>query len=421
MTGKFLTVLSFEFKKMAANKAFVITTLLGPVFIVAITVIPALISIKATSEVTAHLHIGIYAQDDTLRENAEYLLVPAFEKKGWHSSLFTDEDSCRTGVLNGSLDGYLRLPPTFPKVNSGDEIAWYSKRTTDVGAFNAVEDVVSSIVVSARIAATNVDEVYVRSLVAPISLSVYKVSASVKDDGKETTENDFLGVLYVVLAFCMLIYMTVLFYGQQTGRSVVMEKSSKIVDILLSSVKSEELFFGKICGIGLAGILQYAVWIGFAFIAIWIVGPILHFDIPVHISPVSFLYLFLFFLGGYLLYSAMYAACGAASEDDQHMAQLSIPILFLLLIPLFIIQLVIQQPDSTLAAVLSYIPFTSPMIMMIRILAGSIPVWKILVSLGILVLSVFGVTKVASKIFRTGILMTGRNFSIKDIASWIRN
>ena len=219
----------------------------------------------------------------------------------------------------------------------------------------------------------------------------------------------------------MLIYMTVILYGKEIGRSVVAEKSSKIVDILLSSVRSEDLLYGKLLGIGLAGLLQYAVWIGFAVTILNVVGPAFHLQIPVIISMDKFGWLVLFFIGGYLLYSSLYAACGAASEDEQHMAQLAMPVIFLLIIPMVMLQSVIQQPDSILSVILSYFPFTSPMVMMIRVLVSPIPVWNVLISLGILGFSVFAVVLIAARIFRIGIQMSGKNFSIKDMASWFKN
>jgi ABC-2 type transport system permease protein len=126
-----------------------------------------------------------------------------------------------------------------------------------------------------------------------------------------------------------------------------------------------------------------------------------------------------FFIGGYLLYSSLYAACGSASEDDQHMAQLAMPLIVILMIPIFILQGVIQQPDSPLSVALSYIPFTSPTIMPVRALAGNVAGWEIALSLAILALTVFAMIKVAAKIFRIGIRMSGKNFSLKDIARWI--
>lgn len=418
--SKLLVVLAYEFKKMAMNKVFLIITLLGPFLLAGITVVPALIAVKTLDRTGNELGIGILAPGESLQKNAASLLVPAIEAKGWKPLVSDSEASLRARVLDGSLDGYLKLPPAFPSEDVGSSIAWYSKSSTDLVVFSAIEKIVSSLVISDRIAKASLDETYIRSLVENVQMTVYKVAALEEKDGKESTEGDYLAALMTGVVFCMLIYMTVLLYGQQIGRSVVAEKSSKIIDILLSSVDARDLLYGKILGIGLAGLVQYAAWIGMALIVFEIVGPAAGLPLAVSVSPDKFAWLFAFFLGGYLLYSSVYAACGAASEDDQHMAQLSIPVLLFLMFPVFLMQTFIQMPDSPFAVALSFFPLTSPMVMLIRILSSDLPLWEPLVSIALLFASVIGLGSLAAKIFRTGLLMSGKNFSFKDIALWLK-
>ena len=418
---KLLTVLSYEFRKMAFNRTFVITTLLGPFLIAALTVLPSLATMKTMGRSGASLNVGILAEDPSARANVDYLLVPAFRAKGWKVKVSSDRQDLRSEVLGKKLDGYLEIPPSFPKEVPAETIGWYAKNSTDVGVFGAVESAVSDLLVSARIAAAGMDEVYVRSLVKPLSLSVYKISDTSAEGDAQTGEGDFLAVFFTALGFCMLMYMTVLIYGQQIGRSVVSEKSSKIVDVLLSSVRSEDLLYGKILGIGLAGLTQYAVWTGLAALILGVVGPAFHLEIPSSVGMDKLFLLVLFFVGGYLLYASIYSACGAASEDDQHMAQLALPVVFVLVIPMLLIQVFIQQPDSAVSVILSYVPLTSPMVMIVRSLVSPVAWWHVALSLGILAVSVLAAGKLAAKIFRTGILMTGRNFTFRDIALWLRS
>jgi ABC-2 type transport system permease protein len=418
--SKLSIVLAYEFKKMVCNKTFVITTLLGPFLLAAVTVLPSLIAVKSMDRSNQRLNVGVYAPDEKSKAAAETIIVPAFNQMGWNTRVSSDEAAMKEGVLGKSLDGYLRIPASFPDESPSGELGWYSKGVTDIGVSSAVENKISDIMVSARLAKAGADEVYIRSLVKPVSVPVYKVASQSGEDDKKTGEGDFIGIMIVSLGFCMLIYMTVILYGKEIGRSVVSEKSSKIIDILLSSVRSEDLLYGKLLGIGLAGLLQYAVWIGFTVTILNFVGPAVHLQIPVSIGMDKFGWLVLFFIGGYLLYSSLFAACGAASEDEQHMAQLSMPAIFLLIIPMVMLQAVIQQPDSTLSVVFSYFPFTSPMVMMIRILVSPIPVWNVLISLGVLAASVMVVILIAARIFRVGIQMSGKNFSFKDIAAWIK-
>jgi len=419
--SKISIVLAYEFKKMVWNKTFVLTTLLGPLLLAAITVLPSLVAMKSLDRSGQRLNVGVYAPDEKSGANAESLIAPVFGRMGWNTRVSSDETALKDAVLAKSLDGYLRIPSSFPDESPSGDLGWYSKSVTDISVSSAIEDKVSDIMVSARLVKANADERYIRSLVKPVSVPVYKVSSLAGEESKKTGTGDFIGIMITSLAFCMLIYMTVILYGKEIGRSVVSEKSSKIIDILLSSVRSEDLLYGKLLGIGFAGLLQYAVWIVFAVTILNVVGPAIHLQIPVVIGMDKFGWLVLFFIGGYLLYSSLFAACGAASEDEQHMAQLAMPVIFLLIVPMVMLQAVIQQPDSIFAIVFSYFPFTSPMVMMIRILVSPIPVWNILISLGILAASVMGVVVLAARIFRVGIQMSGKNFSFKDIATWIKN
>ena len=135
------------------------------------------------------------------------------------------------------------------------------------------------------------------------------------------------------MIFSLMIYMSVLLYGQMIGRSVVMEKSSKVVDVLLSSVKPSELMMGKIFGVGLAGILQYGIWILMALAAAFVAQLALGFELPEQLALKNFIYLGVYFILGYVLYGALFAAAGSASEDEQHLGQLSLPIILFLVVP----------------------------------------------------------------------------------------
>lgn len=421
--NKLAVVFRYEFLKMAKTRTFLLTTLLGPFLIVAIAVLPSIIAMKTLDRSDEALQIGVFARDEAQAQAIQGSLGPAIRDKGWAYLVSGDETVLRAETLAGELDGYLKLPSGFPSEESlkgndeGESFGWFSKNGADLFVFDALKSLVSSMVVSDRLDKAGVDEAWARSLLAPVDMPVYRLS---EDDSSKSGEDAFVATLLTGVFFCMIIYMTVLLYGQQTGRSVVAEKSSKIVDILLSSARAEEILFGKIFGIGLAGLVQYGVWGLMTAGALALLEPVFHVTLPVTIGLDTFGWLASFFVAGYLLFASFYASFGAASEDDQHMAQLSLPVVLILVIPMVLMQSFIQQPDSTLSVVLSYVPFTSPMVMMIRILGGSAGALEGFAALGILSLSILGSGALAAKIFRTGLLMTGKNFGLKDIALWIR-
>ncbi len=178
--------------------------------------------------------------------------------------------------------------------------------------------------------------------------------------------------------------------------------------------------FGKIFGIGLAGILQYGVWISAAVVLTKIVGPAMNVPIPSSLSVTNMLFLLLFFVLAFFLYSSLYAAIGAAAEDEQHMGQLGTPLIMCLIIPLIMVSSIVMNPNSQLITGLSYFPLTAPIVMLTRVLVDTPPPWEILLSIGITVFTIIFVIWGAAKIFRTGILMTGKRFKIGEILKWIK-
>jgi ABC-2 type transport system permease protein len=213
--------------------------------------------------------------------------------------------------------------------------------------------------------------------------------------------------------------MTVLLYGQLIGRSVVTEKTSKTVEIMLSSVTSKDLLFGKILGLGLAGLLQYGVWLSMALVLTKLVGPLFGLKVPPSVTAANLAWLVIFFVLAFFLYASAYAALGAASEDEQHLGQLAWPLLMFLMVPLVMIGSFVTNPDSGISVVLSLFPLTSPIVMLIRILVSPPPGWQILLCVVILLASVVAMATLAAKVFRVGILMTGKRAKLGEVLRWL--
>ena len=218
----------------------------------------------------------------------------------------------------------------------------------------------------------------------------------------------------------MLLYMTTLLYGQMIGRSVVVEKTSKTVEIMLSSIRPLDLLFGKLLGRGMAGLVQYGIWISVALLLIQVLGPAVNLTTSISLKPAHFGFLILFFILAFFLYSSIFAALGAGAEDEQHLGQLSWPFIMFLVIPMVLISPIVMNPTSLFVIILAYFPLTSPIVMFVRVLIGNPKAWEILICIAILI-STIGVTILLSaKIFRVGILMTGKRMKVKEILRWIR-
>jgi ABC-2 type transport system permease protein len=262
----------------------------------------------------------------------------------------------------------------------------------------------------------------------------------------------------------IMIYMFIFLFGAQVMRGVIEEKTSRIIEVIISSVKPFQLMMGKIIGVALVGLTQFLLWIAFTFIIITAVqtafpqqfkktqtkeasitgksvalpnetAPTAPNTITADTGnddmneifeafssinlPVMIMAFLFYFLFGYLLYAALFAAIGAAVDNETDTQQFMLPITVPLILSLVVAQTVIQNPESPLAFWLSMIPLTSPVIMMVRIPFG-VPTWEIALSAGLLILGFLGTTWLAAKIYRTGILMYGKKSNYRELWKWIR-
>jgi ABC-2 type transport system permease protein len=269
-------------------------------------------------------------------------------------------------------------------------------------------------------------------------------------DGKEQIGSAELAlVIGMISAF--IIYMFIIIYGAQVMAGVVQEKTSRIVEVIISSVKPFELMMGKIIGIALVGLTQFLMWVLLTTLISVAAGSFLGGNIDVNalqhanqmgvqgmpgggtenairelytmMSGFDFIriaiFFIVYFLGGYLLYASLFAAVGSAVDSETDTQQFSLPLTLPIIFAIYAAVYSAQNPDGPLALWCSMIPFTSPIVMMVRLPFG-VPVWQIVVSLSILVLSFIGTTWMAGKIYRTGILMYGKKVTWKELWKWLR-
>jgi len=398
---------------MTANKTFVILTALGPFLILAITVLPGLLSMnpKALSGGEPIAVSGGGPGMTAAIEAASAFQGRAVEAVGTDAGSIADAkrlvQSGRYAALVSLADGW---------EDSGGSL--YTKTGTDAMLYAAVERVVDESARQARIRRSGVDPAVARELTRRVDLSIVKLGTG--NTEKAGGESDFVQTLFTAMSFVMLVYMTTLLYGQMIGRSVVTEKTSKTVEIMLSSVSPRELMFGKILGLGLAGLLQYGIWVSLALALSKLVAPLIGIAAPPVIEPANLAWLVTFFVLAYFLYASLYAALGAAAEDEQHLGQLAWPVLAFLIVPLVMISSFVSNPGSSLSVVLSIFPMTSPIVMLIRVLIAPPPAWQIALCLGILIASVYAAATAAARIFRVGILMGGKRATFGEMLKWLR-
>lgn len=406
LSRKMLRVAGMEFRLTAANKAFVIITIIGPFLIVAMSILPSLLAMGGgggdASRIALVGNPGLRRALAPAFASAPVELVEAGES----------EAALREALDAGTIDGFVVLPENAEEVET---LRFVTARGANFQLVGTLEGIIGQVIVARRLSEAGLDPTQVRALTDPPDLEVRRI-----DGEGDQTGQDMMSVLFTALAFTFLLYMTILLYGQSIGSSVLREKRAKTVEIMLSSVNPRELLVGKIAGKAAASLLQYTIWIGMAVLFLQVLGPLFDLQISLAGGSTNYVYLVGFFLLAFFLYSTVYAALGAAAEDEQHLGQLGWPVIMFLVIPMIMIGAITSNPDGTVPQILSIFPLTSPIVMFQRLMLGAPAAWEVGLCLALLVGSIALVALLAAKIFRIGILMTGKRFSMSEIAKWVR-
>lgn len=404
---KFFCVLKQEFKTVAMNKSFIVFTLLGPVFMIGITVFPMFL-MKSTQ--TKNVVVYIVTEDNNFAaalkmrlKNAGIEIVKSSDSKNVLDSF----------VRKGVIYGYVVFPES---ILTKDTFEFVTKDMADYTIIASLEGALGNYIITQRMIKEGIDPSRVSSLTSPPVISAVKLTK----EGQKVRQ-DFLASFFTAITFTTLLYMTILIYGQSIGRSVINEKKTKTVEIILSSVKPFTLMLGKISGQAAASLLQYGFWLSLSFFALKIIGSrFQNLNVPA-LPHGIYGYLISFYILGFLMYAAVYAALGAASEDENNLQQLAMPVIFLLILPMISVSAIIMNPNSGFAVFFSLFPFTAPMVMFLRATISSPPLYQVAIAYGLIVLTIFFLFFLAAKIFRVGILMTGKKFNFKDIMLWLRS
>jgi len=428
-------IISREFKERVAKKSFIVTTILMPVLMLALMVAPALIMNLSTPDERTIAVIdesGIILPN--LVENQPDYLVLAPTAEPLDSALRSERYN---GVLVIGAD-VAANPKATLYMHDAASVELEGLLTSQIG--DAVRDY--------RLKSYNIDNIQqiLDESEADVNLSTIRVD----DEGEGESTSSFLS-FGIGLFSTFILYMFLLMYGQMVMTSIIEEKSNRVLELVVSSVKPTQLMLGKILGVGLVAVVQIVIWALLLGAMSMVVMPMLVPDavmsqvnamnagtldaasasvdmdmlqaISYFGSPTAILslfgYLLLFLIGGFLFYASIFAAIGSAVDNIQDASQLQsfavIPIILALIFSLT----VAQEPNSSLAVWLSMIPFTSPMVMLCRI-PFSIPAWEIATSLVILYVSFVVMAWISGKIYRVGIFMYGKKPNIKDLIRWAR-
>ena len=443
--SKLKIIIAREYLNKVKKKSFLIITFLAPVLFAGVCLLPSLIMAGAKEE-TKKVGVVDYAGfiADSLHNRSTVTYMPLGDADlGINEELKPDGDKL-TGLLNQTgADAIVAILPIDTLGRSFIATA-YSRKDLGMETTALIKDDINGAIENYRIAnyqretGLNLEEA-----MDSVRSDVNLVAMKVNDDGSvAVSESAVLSILSMVLG--MALYMFIMMFCGMVMSSVIEEKSSRVVEVLISSVKATELMFGKIIGVALVAMTQFLLWILLTAGIIAVLGSILGFDtlfgmasadptgmtdmtsIAIIFSTLgtlnygSLLVCFiLFFVFGYLLYASLYAAIGSAVETEADTQQLQIPITIPLLIGFFISIYTMKAPDSGVVFWGSMIPFTSPIVMLSRIPFDP-PVWQIALSLAILVATFILMAWFSAKIYKVGVLMFGKKSTFKDLWKWFR-
>lgn len=438
MSRKSLVVMQNEFMRRVTSKTFILTTLLGPAILIGFVVITITISISAvedsfdeySSEENSSLRIAVV--DETGVLNARILS----QDTGDHALVTADLNAAHEGVLDGLFDAYVRIPPEV--ISGTRQPMLYSQEGSGRGVRGTLGGIIERALEDHLLADRKVSA-DVRSILDRV---VWLDMVRLTDEGEEAGAPEGFVIIGGVLG--MIMYMTMLIYGSLILYGTLEERTTRVVEIIVSSVRPFDLLMGKVLGIGLIGFVQIAVWMLMFLGAMILAGPIVGlfidpaiYDLPAaatsqeilaatnislpQISVGLLVWFILYFIGGYLLYGGLFATVGTLVDSPQDSQSLMVPLLMPMIISIIFLSPVMMNPDSGLALGLSLFPLTSPVPMIVRMSVMEVPFWQLLLSYGLLVLSFIGSIWISARIYRASILMYGKKPSLRVIASYLRN
>lgn len=442
--SKIHTIIKREYLSRVRKKSFIVMTILGPVLLAGLMIAPVVISQLSDKKYEVAIVDHTYLFHDRFHDTNSIVFT----------ELSGSIDRAIEHMQQGRFDAVLHIPEIAFEAPSSMRL--FSEKATNLNAKIYIENVLKHEFESLKLGAAGIDKEILAGIETPISIHAIRI----RKDGMEQTDYPEISMALGIVSG-ILIYIFIFLFGSQVLRGVMEEKTNRIVEIIVSSVKPFQLMMGKIIGVGLVGLTQFLIWIVLTFAIVGTVsaaapdlfrftpddqvyvtgsqtlnpqelqrhmesiqqdntaaGQILQglaaINFPVMIGAFIF-----FFLGGFLLYSALFAAIGAAVDNEADTQQFMLPVTIPLVFSFIMLQMVINNPSGPVAFWLSVVPLTSPIIMMVRIPFG-VPYTDVVISMAALIVGFVITTWLAAKIYRTGILMYGKKINYAELWKWIR-
>ncbi len=423
--AKLWAIIKREYVERVRSKWFVIATLFGPIFFSAIIIVPAWLSSrsKATSDIynttildaTANgfghrLAINI-AGDSTIPGRVPEVRVVA-------PSMLTRAESTATHeVMDKEKTGYVVVDQ---QTLAGESARYAGRNATSIADMAQIKSAIRETILASRLEKVGLDNSRMKEITfIPLDFSTERIT----EKGRVGS-----GIASVMFGFAIgfLLYASIVIYGQTIMSGVLEEKTTRVAEVVMSSVPTDTLLAGKVLGVGAVGLTQQIIWIVTTYVLLQLRAPIMarlgaptmSFTLP-DISLGAGLIFLLFFLFGFIFYSSLFAAVGSSVNSESEARQAASPLMIMIISTAVFIQPVLLNPTGTTARVLSLVPFSSPIIMPIRMAVIGIPPLELAASLGLLAVGCVAALWLASRIYRVGLLMYGKRPSIREMARWV--
>ena len=400
-----------EYLERVRTKAFLISTILIPVLMGG-GIVGSIIS---GSKAKSTSHITIVSQDQQLATDLQAELQSGKDSRMTVDVISPGNDDTRKTLdamlADKQIDGYLWITPA---ANPGGRpnFSFTPRSAADISTKGVVSSALRTVLMRERLAHQGMVASDVESLMQPVQVDTTQA-------GKNADTVSSFVAIYVLF---FLMYMVILLYGMNVARSIIEEKTSRVFEVLLATIKPEEMMAGKVIGVGSVGLTQVAVWLLTAVIltSSSIVGALAGGKVHVSLNPMQIIFFVVYFLLGYLLYSSIAAALGAMVNSEQELQQLNMILVMPLAGCMFALAPVITNPNGLVARVISFIPFCTPLIMYLRISLATPPAWEIALSIALMMVTIYAILWVASRIYRVGILMYGKKPNLPEILRWLK-
>ena len=440
--AKLWAVVRREYRERVKTRAFILGCLLGPILITGVLFVPAWLTMRNLRADQSNMividangagfgdRLRATLDSGTSTPNAESEIeVRVTPPEG----IAAAESLATKAVVSKEVDGYVVLDSATVR---GERARYAGRKATAVGDMRRLETALRQVSLTQRLEHASVNPALVDSLTrSRLDLE----SERLTEQGRGSDASRRANMIFA-LAVAFLLYMSMILYGQVVLRGVLEEKSTRVAEVVVSSVSPETLLAGKVLGVGAVGLTQQAIWVAATLYLGSFTAPILARMAPkgaagaigssgagglaamsmpeIHIG--SLLLILLFFILGYGVYSSLYAAVGATVNSEQEAQQALAPILVLIVSSALVIQPAILNPSGTLARVMSMVPFSAPIIMPLRMSLVPIPPWEMAVAIGGLVVAFVAVILLAARIYRIGLLMYGKRPTFRELARWVR-